>query len=42
MGKGAFAITYKEMYAEHQNRIKRLDLKVKSVESIISKLLITF
>ena len=41
MGKVAFAITYKEMYVEHQNRIVRLDLKVKSVESIISKLLIT-
>jgi hypothetical protein len=41
MGKGAFAITYKEMYVEHQNRIDRLNLKVKSVESIISKLLIS-
>ena len=41
MGKGAFAITYKEMYVEHQNRIERLNLKVKNVESIISKLLIS-
>jgi hypothetical protein len=39
MGKGAFAITYKEMYIEHQNRIERLELKIKTVESIISKLL---
>jgi len=41
MGKGPFAITYKEMYTEHQNRIERLNLKVKSIESIISKLLIS-
>ena len=41
MGKGAFAITYKEMYTEHQNRIERLDLKINHVESIISKLLIS-
>jgi hypothetical protein len=41
MGKGAFAITYKEMYTEHRNRIERLELKIKSIESIISKLLIT-
>ena len=41
MGKGAFAITYKEMYTEHRNRIERLELKIKSIESIISKLLIS-
>ena len=41
MGKGAFAITYKEMYVEHQNRIERLNLKVKNVESILNKLLIS-